>query len=190
MERQAAIVRWWLLAITGCLLCFWSPEYAILPLAMAGLGNFPGCDPCCSPELCNLCNPACSNHMQIVVAGMTNGTCATCTDFNGTFELTITGTPTVTICIWRYTYPTTCGVGTALLDFYVFKPTSNYFTQGWVLGCGGTDAVRFETAEGSSKPDCTAFSGKSLTRLNTGFTCPGTGKTCTGTSATFVVTAL
>jgi len=77
----------------------WMPWYT-------GLGEL--CVPCYKP--CSLClNGQAPKQVQIVLAGVTNGTCSDCGDINGTYTLDWVGIISGT-CSWKYIPPNApCG---------------------------------------------------------------------------------
>lgn len=133
MSRQSQIVRWYLvrLAMVGlCLAWDWllggSHDGAVL--AMAGFGNFPGCGPCCGVVKCANCNAGQTmEQVQVVLAGIANGTCSNCGTYNGTFILDRFG-------------------GSGSCCWTVFVPSGPYCDP----GAGQSDLVSFAVNIGAS----------------------------------------
>lgn len=91
MDKRVLRVRFWLctLLATACLASspFWL--WTLLPAAAFGMGA--GC--CCGgggvPSNCTfICSTSPASQYQVLIAGITNLTCASCDDYNGTWTLT------------------------------------------------------------------------------------------------------
>lgn len=204
MERQARIIRWYLLCLLGIALSFWSVEYAILPLAMAGMGNFPGCSPCCSSTCC--CSGTQPNNITIVIVGVTNNTCTGCGTLNGTWVLSklvsgdamCSGTVSAGQCAWKY-FDTTSSPGLSCFggspntgiclqlfssqivvpcDEFVFRAYYYNGTSYAVIGIAGLLLANSGTAY-----DCSAWSSQSFTSGDYTNSCTGDYTTSTFTAS-------
>lgn len=147
----------------------------ISALFFAGAFFWTNC-PCCG--LCASCtNGDMPPSIQVVINGLTNGTCSDCDDLNATYILSIlqqipSGTSP---CIWAYALPVTiCGVtsvnlrvgssGTGFLSFQIVKSITEIFN--W----------RTDTEPG--RRDCHAWSNYSLPPVSGPPVCDYTSSTC------------
>lgn len=95
----------------------WTPRKSLLqtpwlwvpkPLGFASPGGYPCC---CPTSVCRWCNNSIPNQVEVVISGVLNRSCGTCTNVNGTFVLDYYGEVLATpggsawMCEWFYTLP-------------------------------------------------------------------------------------
>lgn len=140
--------------------------YALsVPLFMLG-----GC-PCCL--FCAHCDPTNSPHqtVQVVISGVVNAGCATCSVLNGTYVLTRGFGASE--CIWSVTFPTTC-INISIIQLEVAGTASHVD----ITTSGGATRVKW-TSTAAGFDDCGNWSSFSLPfATNTGGACDGTAATC------------
>lgn len=154
---------------------------------------------CCG--CASLCSPSFAGNYQMIVSGMaSNAGCpiGNCNSIDGTFISDITSFTTPT-CFWQY------GIGSlqpgspcqqqVTYTVTITKPASNYLVTGTIGFCAGATSGQlftWQSDEGTSAPDCSGFSLKSLPYVSDGPIGCGLGNVlyCTAASATFVITAV
>lgn len=154
------------------------------------LGFFLGGCPCCA-EGCPHCSSSTPQQLQVVVSGVTNGSCNQCSNLDGTYICTLAGQtgsppPGVGACLWDVSIPPVCGPALPFDLVRVSIGTDNMPGQPHYI------LVTLRTAAGGSfliflrrygtLPDCAALSGESLPFWQTDGKCQGHAATCTVTA--------
>jgi hypothetical protein len=164
MERKAAIVRFWFVALGVALLGLWEPVmwFGVVPLFF-----FPGCV-CCGQDCGNSCSSG-SGPAEVVltVASVANGSCAFCNDFNGTFVGTFFDELNGGIAVCRYRsfgVGITCGANTFnLLEVAVGTNPGGVGVGAvrvlvlWIGGGATPGAERWSNSYGAPPLDCTTL---------------------------------
>ncbi len=161
---------------------------------MAGFKkNNPGCK-CCAANVCTFCaEGSMSNSYQVDITGVTNGTCSTCTDVNGTWIVDNYGDPTLGA-------GTTCRISTSLgvtgctlpfgtADLIAFQVvdaagawTFEVVATNFPYVFGSLSISLFKKSKGSSAPNCQGLSSESLP--------PDVDPRCNPSAGTCLVTSL
>ncbi len=172
-------------------LSFW---FLMASPMMAGFKkNSPGCK-CCGGVPCDQCSDgSLSNSYQLDISGVANGTCATCTDVNGTWIVDIPG--------GGISVATTCRISTLLgvtgcglpfgftADYIAFQVvnTAGAYTFEVVATdfpdvFGSLSISLFTESKGSSAPTCQGLSSESIP--------PAVDPRCNPSGGTCLVTSL
>ncbi|MCL6504181.1 MAG: hypothetical protein K6T86_15975 [Pirellulales bacterium] len=188
MERRAAqATHGWLLAVSLVLTAAWVER----PLEMGLLAAFflAGC-PCCAAG-CSHCAATTPQQVQVVVSGISNGTCSQCPGLDGTYICTLSGQtggppPQVGACLWDLSIPPLCGptfpfdlvrmsIGT---DNMPGQP--HYVLVTLRTAAGGSFLIFMRRY--ASLPNCAALANESLPFWQTDGKCQGAGASCTVTA--------
>jgi hypothetical protein len=176
--QQVRRIRFYMLAgLALWLCCFW-PDlalYLFAGFAWVPLGLFMpvlGCTVSCAR-----CSPADSAHCvhEVTLAGIANGSCATCTTKNGTFQLSVYGGS----CDWQGS-TAICGGSVPLRLIISSNGTARVFLVN-VTTVGFGDVFRFQDAAGTDGTSCDSISA-SLTVFGSN-SCNLTSATCSIVSA-------
>lgn len=140
---------------------------------------------CCDGEECDACIST-PQQLQLVIAGV-GGTCTggTCGNINGTYILDIVAPDAPGDCEWRYTLsPTEC-TGSDELEWVgvILTPLggTSYDLIVFIWGTPLSNYLWWEDTL-SSKPDCSAWSGLSVTEFIDLGSCSVSGATATITA--------
>lgn len=150
--QQVRRIRFYLLAGVALALCLYRPDlglYLFAGFAWVPLGLFMpvlgGCTVSCSPA-CSSGTAHCTH--EVTIAGLANGSCATCTTYNGTFQLS--NYPSN--CTWQGP-AAICGSAVPLRLFITSNGTARVFLVN-VTTNGFGDLFRFQDAAGTDGSSC------------------------------------
>jgi hypothetical protein len=119
---------------------------------------------CCCGGTCTGCTGATPEQLQVVIAGVTDGTCANCdTHYQGTFvvdrtlhigagcggsgDITAAGTTDGLACQWSYVVSTTCSVGFSPLNRLTVTVRDAYLLGGGTPGNTYTRVFFWRTSD-------------------------------------------
>jgi hypothetical protein len=145
---------------------------SIVPVAFF----FQVCQCCSNPCVSCAVGTSAHNTVQVIVSGITNGTCGTCTTLNGTYILTQTA---ANGCIWDITVPIVCA------RYVVISSTLGAGTvTGLIRNSLGNNFLRWGPVSNAGFNNCD-WSSFSITNPNNSGVVD-----CNNSAATFVITAL
>lgn len=166
-------------------------QFSNLSVSETNETNCPGVLGITSCSYCSPNNTAAYTY-KIVLAGITNGGCSSCSSLNGTYYCT-PATPGVGVqaCVWRFTTPSICSITWAIefqagVQAGAFGPGSmGDSIAGVVVDTNGADGVsQWWLVFGASPPNCTTDVNGSIPFFLSGVS------NCNFSSATATVTAL
>jgi len=114
----------------------------------------PGCR-CCGC-VCTDCSGSVPEFLFISLTGVTNGTCADCTDLNREWCLPCTGA-----CEWELSTTTAC-YGNITLRVQLVDTGGSYDLRFRITDDSSSNFGEWQTTLGASKPDCAAWAAKAL----------------------------
>lgn len=176
--------------------------FAALPWAVPMFFNC-----CCG---CNNCDPGFIRDFQVDISGMANQDCGNCSVLDGTYVATLGGDgsacrSTPTGCVWGYntimTLSPACSyyviVNLTITQTPIQTPTAGHYYLSLIFSTGpcacffgANSRSVFEADLGTTKPDCSVFSGQTLTFVANSAGCSPSITGCDGTAATVTVTAI
>lgn len=150
-------------------MALWVPKIPMLWLPSAGFAynpwNFNPCASCCTEE-CSFCSGSAPAQLQVVISGIANDGCGTCTTFNDTFILPRDDSEYPTGCTWHY-WISDSGSGCTPADIHAHlhvPPFGDYrldvFARTW--GPSPNYAAITWTNDYVSKPDCNAWNNEDV----------------------------
>lgn len=147
--------------------------------------NKPGCNCCDQTVPCSVCSTGFGPQtFKVVISGMANGNCGTCSELDGTFFLENSGAGGGCTCNWQLTFDTSvCGTYVSM-SICLFESAGTYFFDFYINTAGGGTQMVFRQTYPSAIT-CTTLANEALP-----FFANDTTGECDGTGSTVQVTAV